>query len=58
MRLSQSKVVDKGHSQALIQDQREEIRVLATDLENRRTKKKTNQRTDLGTDCVIRWSWR
>lgn len=56
MRLSHSKVTDKAQSQVWIWDQREERRrVLGRDLGNRRTKKAG---TDLGTDCVIKWSSR
>lgn len=55
MRLSQRKVTDKAHGQVLIQNQSRESRVLVRALGNRRTKK---TRIDLGTDCVIKWSWR
>lgn len=55
MRLSQRKVTDKAHGQMLIQNQSRESRVLVRALGNRRTKK---TRIDLGTDCVIKWSWR
>lgn len=46
---------DKAHRQVLIQDQSRESRVLGRVLGNRRTKKPG---IDLGTDCVIKWSWR
>lgn len=46
---------DKAHGQVLIQDQSRENRVLGTVLGNRRTKK---TRIDLGTDCMIKRSWR